>query len=225
MPTRCRGGKGPGSTLPGSVVDHLDPVLFVPTAEVPDRRSLHLETVGQLLHHGRWIRHGQQDPRSPRHPLLGASIVDEVFEVSCVLAGQFDRAWRSPSHPRGLAAPRDYVERLIKQSTRGAPAGLAWGFRPPVVVRRLSSAVFRPPSPSPIFVRVFVRVRVRDPVGDQTEHARGGRVTEMRDRVDHSSRPQPPDHYRHGRSAPPRARPYLSPTPVSLPERLAPVGA
>src|SRR6185437_13506165 len=65
MPTRCRGGKGPGSTIPGSVVDDLYPVLFIPTAEVPDRRSIHLETVGQLSHDGRWIGHGQQDPRSP----------------------------------------------------------------------------------------------------------------------------------------------------------------
>jgi hypothetical protein len=37
--------------------------------------------------------------------LLGASILDELREVGRVIAGQLDRARRSPSHPRGLAAP------------------------------------------------------------------------------------------------------------------------
>jgi DDE superfamily endonuclease len=99
MPMRCRGGKGPGSTIPGSVVDDLYPILFVPAAEVPDRRSLDLKTVGQLLHDGCRISHGQQDPRSPRHPLLGASVTDKLLEVGRVVAGQLDRSRRSPSHP------------------------------------------------------------------------------------------------------------------------------
>ena len=38
----------PMGMLTGSVFDDLEPILFVPSEEVPDRRSFHLETVGQL---------------------------------------------------------------------------------------------------------------------------------------------------------------------------------
>src|SRR5262249_33552519 len=66
IPTRCRGGKRPGPTLARGVLDDLYPDLFVPPAEIPDRRSRNPETFGQPLDDDRWIRHGQQDPCSTR---------------------------------------------------------------------------------------------------------------------------------------------------------------
>jgi hypothetical protein len=116
-PTRCRGGKRPGATVARRVPDDLYTDLVVPPAEVPDHRPVYLDTVRQILHDRGRIRHSQQDPGASSNTLLGASIADELLKVGRVVRGQIDRVRWSPSHPRGVALRRDYVERLVEQST------------------------------------------------------------------------------------------------------------
>jgi hypothetical protein len=93
------------------------PGLLVPAAEMPDRRPLYVEAVRQVLHDGRRVRHGQQDPCAACDTLLRASITEQLLEVARVVGRQIERTRRSPSHPRGVALRRDYVEKLIERST------------------------------------------------------------------------------------------------------------
>jgi hypothetical protein len=127
MPTRCRGGKRPGAAFAVCVLDDFYTDLFVPAAEVPDRRPFDLDALRQVLHDGLRVRHGEQDPRASCYSLLGVSITDELLEVGGIVRGQIDRVGRSPSHPRGVAARRDYVERLVEQSTRPPGGEVAAG--------------------------------------------------------------------------------------------------
>ena len=100
---RCRGGKCSRSTHARGVLDDVYPDSFVTATQTPDRRTINIEALRQLLHDGHRVRHGQQDPSASSDALLGTSVANEIREVGRVGDREVDDVRRVPSHLRGVA--------------------------------------------------------------------------------------------------------------------------
>ncbi|RKH35730.1 hypothetical protein D7V93_43200, partial [Corallococcus llansteffanensis] len=73
--------------------------------------------LGQVLHDGGRVGHGQQNARPTRHALLSAAVVHQLFQEGSILLGELDEPRRSSPHGGELFILRDYVDLLRGHST------------------------------------------------------------------------------------------------------------
>jgi hypothetical protein len=73
--------------LPGRILNGSNPHLFVASAQIPDGRPRQLELIGQRLHDGPRIRHGQQNSRTASDSLFRMSVANKALEIGCVIRG------------------------------------------------------------------------------------------------------------------------------------------
>ncbi|WNZ66160.1 hypothetical protein QEG98_34145 [Myxococcus sp. MxC21-1] len=66
--------------------------------------------LGQILHDGVRLGHGQQNARSARNSLLGATVLHQLLQEGGILLGELDESRGSSPHPGELFILRDYVD-------------------------------------------------------------------------------------------------------------------